>query len=152
MTVKKGAWIESGNKRVCDNEFDSHLVSGFRRLYIFKSSQEEIRDLSSQYRASSTFGPKRSKYGGDRVFGRIEINFNRVAIWALIFTNTFFVSFFFARLFRWIWGVDPSYFRNLDILNSPIPASFSSWRWFQPTKSSPFFHIPQTNLPIQFLP
>jgi hypothetical protein len=33
---------------------------------------------------------------------RIEISFTRVAGWALAFTNAFFVSYFFARLFRWI--------------------------------------------------
>jgi len=32
----------------------------------------------------------------------IEINFQRVASWTLIFTNTFFLTYFFAKLFRWI--------------------------------------------------
>jgi len=32
----------------------------------------------------------------------IEINFQRVVGWALVFTNAFFVSYFFARLFHWI--------------------------------------------------
>ena len=33
---------------------------------------------------------------------RIEIRFGRVAIWTLVFTNTFFVSYFFARVFQWV--------------------------------------------------
>lgn len=31
---------------------------------------------------------------------RIEINLERVAVWTLIFTNAFFVSYFFAILFK----------------------------------------------------
>jgi len=33
---------------------------------------------------------------------KIEISFERVVIWTLIFTNAFFVPYFFAKLFRWI--------------------------------------------------
>jgi len=33
---------------------------------------------------------------------RIEISFERVATWTLIFTNAFFVPYFFGRLFQWI--------------------------------------------------
>jgi hypothetical protein len=33
---------------------------------------------------------------------RIEINVERVMIWALVFTNLFSISYFFARLFKWI--------------------------------------------------
>jgi hypothetical protein len=33
---------------------------------------------------------------------KIEVNFERVTSWALVFTNAFFLSYFFARLFRWI--------------------------------------------------
>lgn len=33
---------------------------------------------------------------------RIEISFERIASWALIFTNAFFVSYFFAKLFQWV--------------------------------------------------
>jgi hypothetical protein len=33
---------------------------------------------------------------------KVEISFKRVATWTLIFTNAFFVSYFFARLFQWI--------------------------------------------------
>jgi hypothetical protein len=32
----------------------------------------------------------------------IEISFQRVASWTLIFTNAFFVSYFFAKLFQWV--------------------------------------------------
>jgi hypothetical protein len=31
---------------------------------------------------------------------RIEISFERVATWTLVFTNVFFVSYFFGKLFQ----------------------------------------------------
>jgi len=33
---------------------------------------------------------------------KIEISFKRVIRWTLVFTNAFFVSYFFAKLFLWI--------------------------------------------------
>jgi len=33
---------------------------------------------------------------------KIEISFKRVATWALVFTNVFFVSYFFGKLFQWV--------------------------------------------------
>jgi hypothetical protein len=33
---------------------------------------------------------------------KIEISFARVASWTLVFTNAFFVTYFFAKLFQWI--------------------------------------------------
>ncbi len=33
---------------------------------------------------------------------KIEVSFRRVLHWALAFTNVFFISYFFAKLFRWI--------------------------------------------------
>jgi hypothetical protein len=33
---------------------------------------------------------------------KIEISFARVASWALVFTNAFFVTYFFVKLFQWI--------------------------------------------------
>jgi hypothetical protein len=33
---------------------------------------------------------------------KIQISFERVASWALVFTNAFFVTYFFAKLFQWI--------------------------------------------------
>lgn len=33
---------------------------------------------------------------------KIETRFERIASWALIFTNAFFVSYFFAKLLKWI--------------------------------------------------
>jgi len=33
---------------------------------------------------------------------RIEISVKRVMVWTLIFTNVFFISYFFGKLFRWI--------------------------------------------------
>jgi len=32
---------------------------------------------------------------------RIEISLERVASWTLLFTNAFFVTYFFAKLFQW---------------------------------------------------
>ena len=33
---------------------------------------------------------------------RVEVSFKRVAIWTLIFTNAFFISYFFGRLLQLI--------------------------------------------------
>jgi hypothetical protein len=33
---------------------------------------------------------------------KIEISFARVSSWALVFTNAFFVTYFFVKLFQWI--------------------------------------------------
>jgi hypothetical protein len=34
--------------------------------------------------------------------GKKDISFERVASWTLVFTNAFFVSYFFAKLLKWI--------------------------------------------------
>lgn len=31
---------------------------------------------------------------------KVEINFERVVTWSLIFTNAFYISYFFAKLFN----------------------------------------------------
>jgi hypothetical protein len=33
---------------------------------------------------------------------KIEISFRRVVHWTLVFMNVFFISYFFARLLRWV--------------------------------------------------
>jgi hypothetical protein len=33
---------------------------------------------------------------------RVEINIERVIIWALVFTNLFSISYFFAKLLKWV--------------------------------------------------
>ncbi len=33
---------------------------------------------------------------------KIEINFERVISWTLLFTNVFFISYFFVKLFQWV--------------------------------------------------
>ncbi len=43
---------------------------------------------------------ERAAYGENAWAGKVEINAGRVATWTLIFTNTFFVSYFFAKLFQ----------------------------------------------------
>jgi hypothetical protein len=50
------------------------------------------------------------KMNGEEILGiqetergrKIEISLERVASWALVFTNAFFVSYFLARLFQWV--------------------------------------------------
>ncbi|MGQ9645330.1 MAG: hypothetical protein ACUVWO_02180 [Thermodesulfobacteriota bacterium] len=39
---------------------------------------------------------------GEREVNRVEINVERVMIWALVFTNLFSISYFFAKLFKWV--------------------------------------------------
>jgi len=54
--------------------------------------------------------PARRKMNGKGILGiqeteegrKIEISFKRVIRWTLVFTNAFFVSYFFAKLFLWI--------------------------------------------------
>jgi hypothetical protein len=33
---------------------------------------------------------------------KVEMSLERVITWTLIFTNAFFISYFFAKLFQWI--------------------------------------------------
>jgi hypothetical protein len=33
---------------------------------------------------------------------RIQVDVERVMIWALVFTNLFSISYFFAKLFKWV--------------------------------------------------
>jgi hypothetical protein len=55
-------------------------------------------------------GPTKRKMNGKEILGiqeskegrKIEISFWTVARLVLAFTNAFFVSYFFAKLFRWI--------------------------------------------------
>jgi len=47
-------------------------------------------------------GNQRWSIGTIKRAERVEISFKRVAVWTLIFTNIFFISFFFGRLLNWI--------------------------------------------------
>lgn len=55
-------------------------------------------------------GPTKRKMNGNEILGiqeteegrKIEISFERVVRWTLVFTNAFFVSYFFAKLFLWV--------------------------------------------------
>jgi hypothetical protein len=49
-----------------------------------------------------TLDAGKTAYRGDVWTSRIEIDLGRIATWTLIFTNTFFVSYFFAKLFQWV--------------------------------------------------
>jgi hypothetical protein len=37
-----------------------------------------------------------------REIRKIQIDIERVMIWALVFTNFFSISYFFAKLFKWV--------------------------------------------------
>lgn len=40
--------------------------------------------------------------GDVREIKKIEINIERVVIWVLVFTNFFCISYFFAKIFKWV--------------------------------------------------
>jgi len=88
----------------------------FRGFRIFANREEAAQRQISWIRDSNESGiivtkllPKTTMTGKE-ILGireteegrRIEISFRRVVCWALAFTNAFFVSYFFAKLFRWI--------------------------------------------------
>ena len=52
--------------------------------------------------ATLGLGKEKMVYKGNVETRRIEINLGRVAAWTLILTNTFFVSYFFAKLVQWV--------------------------------------------------
>jgi hypothetical protein len=49
-----------------------------------------------------TLGKEKTIYKVNVETRKTEINPDRIAIWTLIFTNTFFVSYFLAKLFQYI--------------------------------------------------
>ena len=60
------------------------------------------RKEEEKVEAINTFSidARKRVYKGDLLMSRIEIDLSRVATWTLIFTNTFFVTYFFAKLFQ----------------------------------------------------
>ena len=52
--------------------------------------------------ATLGLGKEKRVYKENAETRRTEINLDRVAAWTLIFTNTFFVSYFFAKLIQWV--------------------------------------------------
>jgi len=52
--------------------------------------------------ATLSFGKEKTGYKENLETRRIEINLDRIAAWTLIFTNTFFVSYFLAKLVQWV--------------------------------------------------
>ena len=52
--------------------------------------------------ATLGLGKEKTDYKGNLETGKIEINLNRIVAWTLIFTNMFFVSYFFAKLIQWV--------------------------------------------------
>jgi hypothetical protein len=92
------------------------LSNYFRGFRIFANRKEATERQVNPFTDSNEFGlivtklSTKRKMTGKEILGileaeegrKIEINFRRVVRWALVFTNAFFVSYFFARLFRWI--------------------------------------------------
>lgn len=107
---------ESDDKGICIFQFIYNLVNNFRRFCIFKNFKKAIGRLVNLYHYQEqicSFLAKLSmeeKMSDKEMLGiqeteegrKIEISFERVASWALIFTNAFFVSYFFAKLFQWV--------------------------------------------------
>jgi hypothetical protein len=90
-----------------------NYLRGFRNLTNREEATERQVNHFSDSNAFALFLKKLSskwKMTGKEISGireteggrKIEIRFKRVVSRALAFTNAFFVSYFFARLFRWI--------------------------------------------------
>jgi len=69
------------------------------KFWIFTNLFRLSTKLSVEWKviAKKFFGIQETEEGR-----RIEISFERVSFWTLVFTNAFFVSYFFAKLFHWI--------------------------------------------------
>jgi len=99
------------------NEFAlSNLLNHSGWFCILKKGEEAISRLAKtlcDFTNLLIFSTKLSlgrNVIGKKLFGiqeteegrRIEINFERVSLWTLVFTNAFFASYFFAKLFYWV--------------------------------------------------
>jgi hypothetical protein len=107
---------EPDDKGICIFQFIYNLVNYFRWFRIFKNCKKAIGRLVNHYHYQEqicSFLAKLSmeeKMSGKEMLGiqetekgrKMEISFERVASWSLIFTNAFFVSYFFAKLFKWV--------------------------------------------------
>ncbi len=107
---------EHDDKRVSLIQFIYNLAYHFRWFCIFKNFEKAIGRLVIYFGETDRFPlfiTKLSvelKMSGKEILGiqeteegrKIEISFERVASWALVFTNAFFVSYFFAKLLQWI--------------------------------------------------
>ena len=107
---------ERDDKRISLNQFIYNLGHYFRWFCIFKNFEKAIGRLVIYFGETDRFPlfiTKLSvelKMSGKEILGiqeteegrKIEISFERVASWALVFTNAFFVSYFFAKLLQWI--------------------------------------------------
>ena len=47
-----------------------------------------------------SLGEEKTTCRAEAWVNKLEIDFGRVATWTLVFTNTFFVSYFIAKLFQ----------------------------------------------------
>ena len=89
--------------------------------------------------AKKRFEDQEEEMNGSQILGicetegvrRIEVSFKRVTLWTLIFTNAFFIAYFFGRLLHQIC---------LDKrINSSIPASFTHQQAMIPAVIACFF-------------
>jgi hypothetical protein len=66
--------------------------------------EQSIRTEEGKMNGAATLGLGKEKtvYKENLETRRIEINLDRVAAWTLVFTNMFFVSYFFAKLIQWV--------------------------------------------------
>jgi len=92
------------------------LFNYFRGFRILTNREEATERQVNHFSDSNEFAlfvtklSSKWKMTGKEILGireteegrKIEIRFKRVVSWALAFTNAFFVSYFFAKLFRWI--------------------------------------------------
>jgi hypothetical protein len=107
---------KSDRRRICFFQSIYNLPYYFRGFPILTNREETTERQVNHFSDSDEFGlivtklSTQRKMTGKEILGireteegrRIEISFMRVVRWALAFTNTFFVSYFFAKLFRWI--------------------------------------------------
>jgi hypothetical protein len=99
-----------------NDQFSRYLVNSYRSFRIFEVHEKSSLTLDWKLvGCTKTCGPSNpwkaehemnqnqilSMEAGKEI-KRIEINVERVVIWALVLTNLFSISYFFAKLFKWV--------------------------------------------------
>ena len=107
---------ERDDKRISLIQFIYNLAYHFRWFCISKNFEKAIGGLVIHYKKTEKVAPFLPKFSGEwkmsgqEILGvqetekgrKKEVSFQRVASWTLVFTNAFFVSYFFAKLLKWI--------------------------------------------------
>lgn len=96
---------ELDGKRSRNHQPPANLVHHFRWFCSFAGGEKEITRLMKLdifYWSEEMFGYENSVVRALQETRKVEIRFDRVAAWTLIFTNAFFVSYFFAKLIQLI--------------------------------------------------